>query len=277
MTKPVQLVINVPFQGFYDSDYSQAIDSEESQWIEYHAEVNGYNGDSGEHYEESFPPELRLSESELAELLFAHTQYSIAYDAVARVYVDAFSYAFNEYTGIDLQLKFESMTSPREYNFGTDRLFAYIPLRAVRELFAISKAEGHKTLAKTIEDRFTSYDGFLSHYDNDLESWLAKPFRDWDHNELATLLGAVMVIRDVEDGGAGRRGSFAFALYDAISEDNGFGQAWESAVDWPAFEASRDEAREDKAADFADANPELAAELAALPVRCPDTLDLFGA
>ena len=71
------------------------------------------------------------------------------------------------------------MDSPREYNFTTDRVYAHIPVNVVLALFARSAAEGHARLRETIRERFTSYDGFHSHYDTTLDTWLERDVTEW--------------------------------------------------------------------------------------------------
>jgi len=163
-----------------------------------------------------------------------------------------------KYNRPSLRLAFEEMTSPREYNFETDRLFCEIPLAVVRQLFAMSKAEGHATLANVIRRRFTSRSGFISFYDNDLAAWLEKPVRDWDHNELGTLLFACL---ELKGGADWENGELDMTIYYRVAEDGGITMAWESAVDWPAFEKARDEMREEKAAELRESDPERAQEL----------------
>lgn len=232
--------INVPFQGFYDSWYSNAIDREEEEFVDY--EVN-----ENEDGERQHPEEIRLTEYELGDLLSSHTKYSTAYETVARNYVDAFARYVADELGLEFTLEFEEMTSPRYYNFETDRLFARVPFKTMARLFAMSKAEGHETLGTTIRDRFTSYDGFISHYDNTLETWASKPLRDWDHNELCTLLLACLKIKGAE--------GYEWPVFDALA-DSGFYGEWSEAVDWQAFESAREDLRLEKLAQFKEENGE---------------------
>ena len=48
MTAPRKLTVNLPFPGFYGSAYSDALDSEESQWLEYKTDEN--NGETRSEY-----------------------------------------------------------------------------------------------------------------------------------------------------------------------------------------------------------------------------------
>jgi hypothetical protein len=276
MAKPRMVSINIPFPGFYESWYSHDIDREEQQAAEYEAEER-------EDGERTQPEELRLTADELARLFYDHTEYKVAEYKIAAMYVDAFDYEAGDLLGLSvkdtrqvwrdggfttesyqrpsLRLRFEEMTSPREYNFETDRIFAEIPLAVARHMFAKSKEDKHATLAAVICRRFTSRSGFISFYANDVESWLATPLSDWDHNELGTLLLACLEMANGADWGDSE---MDFRLYESVSDDGGIYQAWESAVDWPAFEKAREELREDKAADLRESDPERAAELGLL-------------
>src|SRR4051794_25404177 len=113
MTK---LVMRLPFEGFYESKYSGEIDHTEEQDAEHFAERD----------EEERPKELRLGADVFGEILFDCADYSSAYHAVAKVYVDAFSIWASELLECRLGLTFESMDSPREYNFRTDRVYAHV-------------------------------------------------------------------------------------------------------------------------------------------------------
>lgn len=325
MTAPRLLTVNLPFPGFFESAYSGAVDHEESQWLEYHAEDNG---ETGHDYESSWPAPLSLA-NELGNIMWPHTNHRTAYRKIAESYVAAFDHLAGEAFGMtvpdtrskwtwtedgqsvvtpepyarpSIGMTFESMDSPREYNFTTDRVYGLVPLKTMREIFRRSKAENHETLAAVVRDTFTSYDGFASFYSPDLDSWLAKAGRlqDWDHNELGTLLiaGLQMAGETFGEGSVYDYESPESRLYESAVGDEGAMYAWESSVDWPAFEAARIEARGEKLADwmteYPDAakawiydNGERAAALAAsvaavdldlgtVAVRCPDTPDMFA-
>jgi hypothetical protein len=250
-----RISVEIPFGGFYESLWSEAVDSEIEQLCEHYAERDN----------EEQAPELRLSANEYAEILFDCTDYSAIYAAVSRSYVSAFESVFNEQTGLQLGLKFEEMTSPREYNFTTDRIFCNISFGTAKRLFARSRKDGHAMLAKIIAERFTSYDGFISSYPNALDSWLAKPLADWDHNEIGTLLRAVWALSPDFDK------DWRYAVYEALTEDDGVMQELDSGVDWEKLESKIAEVRADKVAEAKESNPDYVAP----PPRCPDTLELF--
>lgn len=238
MTKAIQLLTRLPFEGFYNSIYSDAVDQAEARWVEYECDPHDKEREAGQ------PEALRLNETELHDLLFRHTDYSACYHLIARWYVEGFSRVAGEALDLDLGLAFESMDSPREYNFSTDRVYAHVPLKVVRALFKASKAEDHATLKRAIAESFTSRSGFISHYSNDIEDWVSKPLTDWDHNELCTLIEASLERVGWRDED--------LELYYATFGDEGDWRAWEEGVNWPAFEAAREEARDDKLAAIED-------------------------
>lgn len=293
MSKLTMRSVALPnFPGFYESDLSQAIDREEEQFIEYRCEENG---ETGPDYETNWPDQLSLA-NQLGEMIWRNTDHRKAKLSLARQWAAAFDYHAGEVLGLttpdtrqrwtgegmvsepyarpSIGLVFEEMTSPREYNFTTDRLFAHIPLKVLRDLFKRSAADRHKTLAKAIEDRHSSYSGFVSFYSNDLREWLKKPLRDWDENELGTLLyaslklaGAVMESREYYSG-------FFADVRETTIENEGASSAWESSVDWPAFDASRASARREKFAAWRATDP--AAAEAWLSAMSPDFAAAFS-
>lgn len=311
-------VVNLPFDGFYESLYSAEIDREEEQFIEYRCEDNG---ETDSDYEAHWPEALRLDSHEYSEILIRVTSYDIAYRKVAEWYVaavdqllgDTLGYAVKDmrkyynvntremseesYLRPSIGATFETMDSPREYNFTTDRVYAYVPLGMLYLLFRRSRAEGHATLAAVIKERFTSRSGFISGYRNTLETWLQKPLADWDHNETGTLLVAAMRLAGIDPDESETRERL---YYDTFG-DSGAYEAWESAVDWQGFETKRAEARAEKLAEWCESDLEAAAiwranhaddycalvaidptlticfaeRDASLPYRCPETPDMF--
>lgn len=267
----ITVIVNVPFDGFYESDYSKAIDWEEERHIEDRCNESDHDED-----ESNWPESLRLDESELAEIFMRATDYRAAYLQIARDYVAAFDYMAGEAFGLSvadarnrynyetndfekelyrrpsIRMAFESMDSPREYNFTTDRLYAHVPLAIMRHLFKQSKAEKHATLADVIAERFTSRDGFISHYSRHLADWLEKPFADWDHNEFGTLLVAALRMAGADIESSDTRST----LYESTIGDEGAYSAWESAVDWSKLESLIAEKRAEKLSEWLESDKE---------------------
>lgn len=207
-----KLEVNIPFEGFYDSFYSEGIDREEESFVEWRREEGDINEEQAR---------------ELHDLLWRHTRYDVAYNLVAQDYIIAFNEKFKEWTDVDLQLEFVTMESPREYNFTTDRLFAKADEEA---LLALRAKVDEDVLREIIRERFTSRSGFISFYSNSLEAWPSE-LSEWDHNQLCTLLMCFLP----ED--------WRWDMYYAVF-DNGAYRAWEAAVNWPPIEEFLEQCKE---------------------------------
>lgn len=153
----------VPFSGFYCSQHSEALDNELEQMIQ---------DDHGN------PVSQRI-----ANELWAHVTYP--YSEYSRRYVEDFATYFYKECGIRCPLKFESVRSPREYNFQTDRVFAKISRATVRTLW---KHVDREKLDAVCRAMFTSCDGFSSYYSPDYRTW--GKVDKWDHNQVSALLRA---------------------------------------------------------------------------------------
>ena len=188
----------IPFGGFYESLWSGGIDNEEEQYAERLAEDH------------------EISQSDVANLLFQHTKYRTAYEAVAQDYVPLFEAFINE-LGVKIDMTYKDMTSPREYNFETDKIFVEVSLASMKRLL---KRVGNTAMRKAAKAMFTSRDGFISHYRNDITEW--GPIEDWDHNQLYCLFTAAVEIADGGDE------NWECHIY----EDMEFSTAYDKAVDY---------------------------------------------
>lgn len=210
------MLTTLPFYGFYYSRYSDELDHQEESFAEYYAENEDTN------------PDGLLEKEHVADAFWRFTNYSDGHKLVARDYVDFFNDKFKEVFDIDLGLRFESLTSPKYYNFTTDRIFAYIDDEKAQELFDKLDKD---VLRNTIKDRFTSRDGFYSFYSNNIDDWVEKPIEEWDYNEVGTLLEAY--VGQVED--------FEWSIFAEMCDSETFSQAFNASVDWPKFEQAMKE------------------------------------
>lgn len=199
------MIIEIPFSGFYESWYSDELDDVEKNEVEYYCE------------------EHDVDEEWLANEMWRFQDIRKAEQVICPVYVDTFNDFIAETFNLQLGLTFSDMSSPKEYNFTTDRIFAHISDDAVQALF---DAVDTPALRKTIRDRFTSRDGFISFYSNNLENWLEQPLSEWDHNELGTLFYAL--IADEEE--------FEANLFLRMCEGDTFYNAFQESIDWPKLE-----------------------------------------
>jgi hypothetical protein len=196
------LIINIPFAGFYETRWNDGLDGVEAYTVEALEE---------EH-----------KTGNIADLIWQCANYYKSYQHVAEKFVDYFNDYIKEEYELDLDLKFESMTSPREYNFETDRIFCFIGSDKVHMLLDYLPVAA---LEAAIKARFTSRSGFISSYPNRLEDWDADP-TTWDHNQLGTLL--VALLADAED--------YEWEIWERMSDGNVFDSAFDNCVDWEKFD-----------------------------------------
>lgn len=155
--------IQIPFAGFYITLHSSEAEHEIQSMVDWYCE------DVGEDMPESLVKRLE----DTADFNNFNLQYAKAY---TEAFCDEYLMGFGQFT---------EMTSPKFYNFETDRLFMRLPLEMVMTMFANLDKD---TLTRVSKERHTSYDGFCSHYSPRWKEW--GNVEDWDHNQLATLLVA---------------------------------------------------------------------------------------
>lgn len=152
------MITTIPFGGFYESIHSGTIDQ---------AEEMLFQNDRGD------------ANGGLSERFFRICNYSCVFQNYAKDYAANFAHLY------EIDLKFESLSSPREYNFTTDRIFCTISRKEVRRL---RREVDPEALAKVAKRSFTSYDGFHSFYSPDVASWGSVD--TWDHNLVGVLISA---------------------------------------------------------------------------------------
>lgn len=180
------LLIRLPFQGFYNSIHDELIDNTLDRMLE------NDQADIPMLYSEKYEEDRNAS-----ELLWNTANYESICTEYSKEYVKAMNEYIKQELDIDLKLAFESMVSPREYNFMTDRIFAWIP---ESKMLAIASQVDNKVFDNLVKERFTSYDGFSSFYSNDSESdeWYETPINEMDHNQLQTIFEAWMLTKEFE-------------------------------------------------------------------------------
>ncbi len=104
--------------------------------------------------------------------------------AVWHDYAQAYAEQFAKHFELD-GLTFESLQSPREYNFTTDRIFCNITTECRNNLMKKTPREAVEKMAR---EMFTSRDGFSSFYSPDVSTW--GKVGELDHNQLACILAA---------------------------------------------------------------------------------------
>jgi len=199
----IKTISTIPFQGFYNSLYSYSIEGEIENSVEWYTE------------------DYDLTEAQRDTLANGYLEKNTSefYYNVSKDYAEAFIYEIERDTGLSLNARFESIESPKEYNFKTDRLFIELP-EASAVAFINYILENHREeLEKLIEQRFTSRSGFISHYENTLEAW-GDP-SEWDLNQLGTCFEIFEYLEgEIYDG---------HSIYESIS--NGLAETLSDAAD----------------------------------------------
>jgi hypothetical protein len=154
------MIIQIPFSGFYCSIHDDNIDYELDHSVFTDHATGCTNNDR------------------LSELAYDSMDWGKLHEDYAKEYVKNFNHDYG------LDLVFESLQSPREYNFTTDRIHCHITEEEVIKLQEVTPL----TMLKWSQKMFTSYEGFSSFYDNDYKTW--GEVWEWDHNQLHCLLMA---------------------------------------------------------------------------------------
>ena len=158
----------IPFQGYYGSEIDSFIDSH----IEYEIE----------HIRE----EYKANEKQLEIIAngFMSTNVNSFYHNLSKEYAEEFIFLLENEIGFKLNASFESLESPKEYNFSTDRIFIELTENKAIEFVNYILNNHKEELEDLIKKRFTSQSGFISFYPNSLKEW-GNPI-EWDHNQLGT-------------------------------------------------------------------------------------------
>lgn len=176
---PTKLMLTcIPFEGFYDSYASELVDQalglsdgDYDMWIEDNPKGKSETDDSYRDRREAYFEKLR-----------DEADYKGMQIEFCKEYVEEFS----KDNGI--KLEFESLDSPKFYNFTTDRIFCFIHPDEVSRLV---KIVDRKALAELIKEKFTSRDGFSSHYASTFEEWKIDDIENLDHNMIETIIECV--------------------------------------------------------------------------------------
>ena len=198
-----KLVFTVPlFPGWYESWLDQQLDWQIEQDSEYFANESESNT--------GLPEQIRLDDSDVCNLYYCKAEFGEYREARNIEWLAALADVIRESTmplteGQDISefsqeekwqvalyalaesMTYESMSSPRYYNFESDRLFAYGNAKAFRAMLALARNEHNRDAWEDfIKARHSSYDGFYSHYPNTDSDW-PEDIAGFDHNHLASL------------------------------------------------------------------------------------------
>ena len=165
-----KLESTIPFDGFYESFTSADIEYQIGQQIEWDSDIYDLNED----------------EQRILWANYLDINRSYFYNQIAEDYTNFYIDELNErLEGFTLKATYKCFTSPREYNFSTDRIFIEIEANHAIDFIKYIIKNYKKELEKKIKERFTSRSGFWSHYKNGLDLW-TKDYSEWDFNMIGT-------------------------------------------------------------------------------------------
>ena len=184
-------IVNIPtFEGFYCSWIDEEINHIARMEAEYYAEEYDLSQDKQQEIEESYCTQ----------------NYCKLEVEICKTYIPYYFQAIEEEIGFELNASFESLTSPKFYNFETDRLFVEIDDSKITMLMNWIFNNKLEKLKEVVKDRFTRRDGYIPHYSNDLEAW--GDVDTWDYNQLGTAL--LVFVDEYAD--------FNYTLHENVSE-----------------------------------------------------------
>ena len=171
-----KLESTIPFDGFYNSFIDDDIDHQIGQQIEWDCDIY----------------DLNVNEEKILWDSYLSVNRSYFYNQIAEDYTNFYiddlnaklNYAYPNH-GFTLNAKFSFLTSPKEYNFETDRIFIDIEKNHAIDFIKYIIKNYKKELENKIEDRFKSRSGFNSYYKNSLDLW-PKNYSEWDFNQIGT-------------------------------------------------------------------------------------------
>lgn len=218
--KPETVETRIPFDGFYDSRFSDIVDNWEERQIEY---IEGNESD------EFQPLPSEFGKIDYSHLMIDSMSYSDAYRAIAADYCVAFWEIVCEEFGIPKffsGIEFSGMESPKYYNFETDRIFAKVSIYAMRQLRKAASSDPEKW-KKILADRHKSRSGFISFYSHNPDEW-NKSISEMDHNELETVILGAMENTEFNS-------DYEWDIYYSIAENDY--EYCDSAWDYSKFKA----------------------------------------
>ena len=156
-------VTTIPFSGFYNTLHDDAL----------HQAVTDMFTD-------------RASGNHVFTGLAERTDWECHWQNVMQSYAEEYAEQFAREFGV-FTMRFESMQSPKYYNFTTDRIFCEVDLE---ELIWIRTLVPDEILAEVAAEQFTSRDGFISFYSPKVADW--GDLESWDYNQLGALMIAMV-------------------------------------------------------------------------------------
>ena len=132
-------LVKIPFSGFYNSIHDSIIDSA----LEYESEC--------------YADSDKANDIILDVLNINH--YDKIREELSKVFVECTNELFLYEYDINLGLEFDSLKSPRFYNYSTDEIYCYIDNDKINELVAL--LDNENDFIEVLKDKYKSRDGFI--------------------------------------------------------------------------------------------------------------------
>lgn len=181
--------VKIPFSGFYESSHEAMFDG----WLDYEIDV------LNDEHELTQEDKDKLTEmfSDAIDWKKAHELYAKEYCKQLVAYIANESREYKEdSTGkqylsapFELELEFETLESPKYYNYGTDCIYGKIPLEQLQYML---NEIPDKEWREYVKRKCTSYSGFHSFYSPDFDEW-EKDLSEWGEARLGMVLEAYLI------------------------------------------------------------------------------------
>jgi len=115
------------------------------------------------------------------------------HEEASKLFVEAVNKEVNQ--DIKCDIKFQSLVRPRFYNFTNDEIHVSILISKKEFNYLFNYClEQREEFTKYLESRFTSCDGFASHYYNTLAGWerYKYEFNDYEESKQGVILATLL-------------------------------------------------------------------------------------
>lgn len=168
------------FTGFYQGIWDQS----ENEWTKTH--------------------EMKYGEYEDFESLHMIEDWGFPenyHEEVGKLFAEEYVDMVNEVLGLNVKLIKSDLSSPREYNFRTDEIYATIEIddydAMIERLSSIASDPAYRTeLADIIKKNHSSCSGFISFMSNDIEEWFGLIIDPGNDHYVSYMIGYLMYLLD---------------------------------------------------------------------------------
>ena len=156
---------------------------------------------------EYFAEEYNLSDNKKEEIRedYFSQNFEELKEEICKVYAQNYFNDIEFETDIELDAQFESLGSQQTWICRLDRFFVEVPTNKAHSLLKWIFNNKYQELEGIVKRRFTSQDGYIPHYSNNLKEW--GDYLEWDHNQIGT---ALLVFFDDS--------SFNYDIHEKVSE-----------------------------------------------------------